>query len=680
MNAEFLQKDYDEELSVELEERRESIPTVKDEMNVEKIAQRVEHMAVSGGGVTARDFERILGRNDLLKINYLERGLTAARAVCRIQVADVFGSGGNWGTGFLVAPRLLLTNNHVIGTADDAMRSVAEFGYESDFMGITRQGKQFRFAPQFAFITNDKFNLDFTLVALEDVSEDGTDKLSNYGFLRLDPKTSKTGEGEFLTIIQHPEGDEKFVAARENKVIKLGDRSDADLDKFMWYVSDTAPGSSGAPAFNDNWQVVALHHRGVPRTKQENGTTLYALNSGEWVIKEVFEKTPEDKTNWIANEGVRISKIIADIVQQNTAAGNLRSQFIQDFLDDANGIRFFEGTIPRASVNGLRPIFTRIEEGSSFDSTFERRRPPRRNVRPVSYYDGRTGYESNFLGVEVPLPDHTVAVAKFGGIAEVLGANDNVLRYTHFSVVMNAVRKMAYYTAVNIDGKRWRNLTRGNDKWYYDPRIDESLQLGDELYGNEPVLGGNYFDRGHLVRRLDPVWGDLNLAVLANDDTFHWTNCSPQYKGFNQGQDLWQGLENYILYNTDEEDIKATVFNGPIFADDDDEHRGTQVPKHFWKVVVVRDGDNKLYSSAYVVSQAQYVRNIPFEERPTGNHNNFQVTLEKLQNLTGLQFSENVQNADVRRGSNVDLELRYFNDIQHPRRSKTTVSDNGRTS
>ncbi len=227
---------------------------------------------------------------------------------------------------------------------------------------------------------------------------------------------------------------------------------------------------------------------------------------------------------------------------------------------------------------------------------------------------------------------------------------------------------MAFYSAVNIDGKRWKNLNRGTDKWFYDPRLDESLQLGDELYGNEPVPGKNYFDRGHLVRRLDPVWGNEDIAELANDDTFHWTNCSPQYKGFNQGQDLWQGLENYILYNTDEEDVKASVFNGPIFADDDEEHRGTKIPQAYWKLVVVADS-NKLYSSAYIVSQKQYAKNIPFEELPIGNHNNFQVSVAKLEQLTGLRFSENVRNADVRIGNDEDLELQNFSDIDHPRRS-----------
>jgi len=60
-------------------------------------------------------FERIIGDSDLMSINFLDRGRRAAAAVCRIKVPS---DGGAWyGTGFLVGPRLLLTNHHVLGNA-----------------------------------------------------------------------------------------------------------------------------------------------------------------------------------------------------------------------------------------------------------------------------------------------------------------------------------------------------------------------------------------------------------------------------------------------------------------------------------------------------------------------------------------------------------------------------------
>src|ERR1044071_4702909 len=69
-----------------------------------------------------RIYERVLGGNDLMPIAYLERGAIAARAVARIDLG-----GGAYGTGFLIAPRVLITNHHVIGDKTAAARATANF-------------------------------------------------------------------------------------------------------------------------------------------------------------------------------------------------------------------------------------------------------------------------------------------------------------------------------------------------------------------------------------------------------------------------------------------------------------------------------------------------------------------------------------------------------------------------
>jgi endonuclease G len=549
---------------------------------------------------------------------------------------------------------------------------MAEFGYESNARGILQQGVRFLFAPQAAFITDP--DLDFTLVALNESSEDGRAMLSNYGFLRLDPGLHKVDEYEFVTIIQHPNGDEKYIAIRENKVIKIGDKVDVERDNLLWYASDTAQGSSGAPVLNDSWQVVALHSRGVPETRENNGATEYQLVTGEWVPKEDAEQLPDDRLKWIANEGIRISRIIARIAEKHTAQGSVQSPLVHDLLDDAGGVRTFAGTLPKESVVGPTTILPPVAlpqvtpQVTLEDMAFER--GISKYIRELNYYDGREGYDPEFLGVNIALPEITPVALRFGSPAPVEGTDDGVLRYTHFSVVFNQQRKLAFFTAVNIDGERWRSLNRGVDKWYYDPRIQIDLQVGDELYGGEPGSLGQkgWFDRGHLVRRLDPVWGSLETATLADNDTFHWTNCSPQYWAFNQGSEFWQGLENYILYNSEEENVRATVFTGPVFQENDEVHRGVQIPQYFWKVVVVRDGAGWLYSSAYVVGQAQYATNITFEELPIRNFNNFQVSLSHLEEQTGLRFPDNVREADVLGPNAEDRPLRSLGDIVHPRR------------
>lgn len=101
-------------------------------------------------------------------------------------------------------------------------------------------------------------------------------------------------------------------------------------------------------------------------------------------------------------------------------------------------------------------------------------------------------------------------------------------------------------------------LRREQDRWSFDPRGLADEQTGEEVYRDNPL------DRGHLVRRLDPTWRiSLAAAKSAGDDTFHFTNHTPQHKDFNQNQTTWAGLEDYLLENADNRDLKASARTPP---------------------------------------------------------------------------------------------------------------------
>jgi endonuclease G len=171
------------------------------------------------------------------------------------------------------------------------------------------------------------------------------------------------------------------------------------------------------------------------------------------------------------------------------------------------------------------------------------------------------------------------------------------LPYTHFTVVFRPDRRLAASTAVCIEGAELAEDVPRDDVWEFDPRLPEEHQAGNDIYRN------NSLDRGHLVRRLDPVWGPPAVAGRANTDTFHYTNAAPQSDVFNQGKQLWQGLENYLLDHAAEFDRKLTVLTGPVLHDSDPPYRGVQVPLRFWKVAAFMQ-DGALASTAYVLDQS----------------------------------------------------------------------------
>lgn len=253
-------------------------------------------------------------------------------------------------------------------------------------------------------------------------------------------------------------------------------------------------------------------------------------------------------------------------------------------------------------------------------------------ARPRSYYEGYTGYDRDFLEVPVPLPVLTDEQRRNAAKNADAGAEDDptILPYTHFSLVMNRRRQLAYYTVVNIDGAQSADLLRGRDRWYFDSRIAESEQIGEALYSR------NALDRGHLVRRLDPVWG--TDRERANDDSFHFTNCSPQHERFNQGQDTWQGLENYILKNADARDRKVTVFTGPVMDEKDPVYKGVRLPLAFWKILVYCKSDKTLAAAAYVLEQGQLIQDmLRFEAAFDAGM--YRVELVHLNDRTGLDFN-----------------------------------------
>ena len=151
---------------------------------------------------------------------------------------------------------------------------------------------QFGLDPDQFFLA-DKI-LDFALVAVRAPEAD----LVPFGHNRLIADEGKAIVGEFVTIIQHPGGQKKQIALRENRVVDV-------LDSFLHYETDTEPGSSGSPVFNDQWEIVALHHATVPVPEQDE--------LGGWV-----------------NEGVRVSRLIAFIRSQAYPAA--QRQFVVELI------------------------------------------------------------------------------------------------------------------------------------------------------------------------------------------------------------------------------------------------------------------------------------------------------------------------------------------------------------
>jgi endonuclease G, mitochondrial len=238
----------------------------------------------------------------------------------------------------------------------------------------------------------------------------------------------------------------------------------------------------------------------------------------------------------------------------------------------------------------------------------------------------RTGFDADFLdGWRIDVPKLLGVTAEDAQQLRRGGAG-TLLNYEHFSVIMSRKRRMPLLTAVNIDGADARKLPRIS-VWSFDGRIDKADQFGDALYDS------NALDRGHMVRREDPLWGSVERAKIANEDTFHFTNSCPQMAGVNQK--MWLGLENYILQHARADGMRVSVFTGPFFAPDDLEYRGALVPKAFWKVVAIVTESGRPSATAYKVDQVKELSELEFV---FAGYKTYQISISQVIKGTGIDF------------------------------------------
>jgi endonuclease G len=317
-----------------------------------------------------------------------------------------------------------------------------------------------------------------------------------------------------------------------------------------------------------------------------------------------------------------------------TLGGNSGSPVIDMTTGFAAGLHF-QGEFKQAnyavSVKELATVLNNLKQtftpGHVVDAVPTA--PTSMEEAPAEDLSGRKGYDAKFLGGKaVALPKVLI-----DDIVTLDDDDEGVLKYTHFSVVMCQSRRLCWFSAVNINGKSSISIKGNRPPWKFDSRIPKKFQIKDECYGLER---NGKFSRGHMTRREDPNWGSQQEAATANRDTFNVTNCVPQMQPFNAG--VWLGLEDYALQNARQDDMKISVFTGPVFKDDDPEFHGVKVPVQNWKIIVfVHDRTKKLCATGYLMSQRDF---LPGEEFVFGRHETYQTPISQIESMTNLSFGD----------------------------------------
>ena len=638
----------------------------------ENLTKRKEMLETVGQEPVDFAYERAIGKNDSVYSNFVELIGNAKQKVGRIAIKRGNRNIG-FATGFMVAENLLLTNWHVFRTINEVADSEVQFLYELDTAGNPGTPVSFRLQSEIFYYSNKE--LDYCFVAVHAADVTGKIKLADIGYIFLDPGLGKLGseDEEKLNIIHHPDGDYKQLSIRKNLFVKITPTS-------IWYETDTAPGSSGSPVFNDQWQVVALHHMGVGK---KNVAGEYIDKDGK-VIPKINGKIDASKVVWEANEGIRISVILKDLfsniidkpivnglkikpgVKVNSPVIGPDTENKPSSKNNSNNSDMESNNIPNnvnisfpatlvekngivnITINQGGPVVTVKPSGKlpAASTTGELDLAEIKKLEEATDFSGCKGYQSRFLGTKfnIALPQPKVELKKF--IAKINGTDSTVLKYYTYSTIFHSVRMMPVISAINVDGdpaKRKDNTAR-KDVWLRDTRLSFDIQLDDNYYR------GSGFDRGHMSRREDANWGATAEDAKRNADlTCMYTNACPQVAKINQSsrKGLWGILEKVVLESGAEAEqgktAKISVFNGPIFKDTDPVFRGIQVPLDFYKIVLWLTDNGNLKATAFKLSQVALVDDIDFEQLDLDQNTEFkefQCSIKSLQSETGINFSK----------------------------------------
>lgn len=231
--------------------------------------------------------EAVTHASSRVPIQFLEDGQIAGQSVALVRVArfDHGEMSDDWeraeGTGWLIGPRLLITAYHLINArlggeppadtedlAKQVLNTQVTFGYD-------REG-QHGTAIAVTHLTGHSRLLDYVLLRLE--ADPGVPPLL------LATEAPSVGQGRHppLNIVHHPNGRPKMLAFRGSLATTV-----TDLPGDLGYFTAAEKAASGAPIFNDDWQVVAMHRaaaqvkgvmfQGVPIAWANVGTRVTAI-------------------------------------------------------------------------------------------------------------------------------------------------------------------------------------------------------------------------------------------------------------------------------------------------------------------------------------------------------------------------------------------------------------------
>ena len=225
------------------------------------------------------------------------------------------------------------------------------------------------------------------------------------------------------------------------------------------------------------------------------------------------------------------------------------------------------------------------------------------------------------------------------------GANDvfvthyttfNGQKVTSFSMEYDKSKKHSRWIAFRFDNQtKQQNVSRSDEPFDADPAIGSQYQRVQADFGKQ----GYY--RGHLCASADRLY-----SREVNEQTFYYTNMSPQRNKFNTG--IWLTLEGQVQSwgrSCTSSDTLYVVKGGTI--DKEDQIRGyisndlsKPIPKYYYMALLFKKGDS-FKAIAFWMEHSDTPKSTKLVD--------YALSIDELEEKTGIDFfpnlNDNLENA-----------------------------------
>lgn len=203
---------------------------------------------------------------------------------------------------------------------------------------------------------------------------------------------------------------------------------------------------------------------------------------------------------------------------------------------------------------------------------------------------------------------------------------DNVGDSTrNYSMEYNYASNHTRWVAFTFYDKTAEVNTKRSNAWSTDPYL---LDYTDNTYD----FRGSGYDRGHLVASADRLY-----SIPANEQTFYYSNMSPQINSFNGG--IWASLENKVQGWGQLSAIRDTLYVVKGGTIRDDQVMGTigeskiVIPKYYFMALLAKKGP--VYKSiAFCFEHRAHPQPYSLTD--------YALSVEELEELTGIDFFHNL--------------------------------------